>query len=111
VYSETPQPQRTSLKRPFIQLVEFLHHGNTQIRQIGTVPKIIQDVRALLIMGFYVVATENLVPYSETQPQIFKIGQLTPVKDLKVLVKDYAVCRSSIAIAFANDITLTCLPL
>lgn len=58
-------------------------------------------------MGFYIVATENLVPYSKTQPQIFKTGQLTPVKDLKVLVKDYAVCRSSIAITFANETTLT----
>ncbi|KAL8996057.1 MAG: hypothetical protein Q9169_004333 [Polycauliona sp. 2 TL-2023] len=51
------------------KLVEFLHHGNTQIRQI---------------------ATENLIPYSKTQPAIFKTGQLTPIKDLKLLVKDYA---------------------
>ncbi|KAL8968566.1 MAG: hypothetical protein Q9197_004808 [Variospora fuerteventurae] len=52
------------------ELVEFLHHGNTQIRQI---------------------AAENLVPYSKTQPSIFKHDQLTPIKDLKLLVKDYAV--------------------
>ncbi|KAL8986570.1 MAG: hypothetical protein Q9177_004154, partial [Variospora cf. flavescens] len=51
------------------ELVGFLHHGNTQIRQI---------------------AAENLVPYSKTQPSIFKNGQLTPIKDLKLLVKDYA---------------------
>ena len=43
-------------------------------------------------MGFSSPAAENLVPYSKTQPQIFKTGQLTPVKDLKVLIKDYAVC-------------------
>ncbi|KAI4115322.1 MAG: hypothetical protein LQ341_007742 [Variospora aurantia] len=57
------------------ELVEFLHHGNTQIRQI---------------------AAENLVPYSKTQPSIFKNGQLTPIKDLKLLVKDYAVCRKGL---------------
>ncbi|KAI4120441.1 MAG: hypothetical protein LQ347_007093, partial [Umbilicaria vellea] len=34
-------------------------------------------------------SVENLVPYSEKEPSIFKIGQLTPVKDLKLLVKDY----------------------
>ncbi|KAK4993604.1 Protein hgh1 [Elasticomyces elasticus] len=50
------------------ELVEFLHHGNTQIRQI---------------------AAENLVGYSIVQPSIFKAEQLTPVKDLKLLVKDY----------------------
>lgn len=57
------------------------------------------------------IATENLVVYSKTQPQVFKTGQLTPVKDLKVLVKDYAVCRSSISVFLANDNTLICLPL
>ncbi|TKA60881.1 hypothetical protein B0A49_10466 [Cryomyces minteri] len=51
------------------ELVEFLHHGNTQIRQI---------------------AVENLVGYSMAQPAIFKAGQLIAVKDLKLLVKDYA---------------------
>lgn len=38
-------------------------------------------------------ATENLVSYSKTQPAIFKTGQLSPVRDLKLLVKDYSVCR------------------
>ncbi|CAD6565203.1 MAG: hypothetical protein ASARMPRED_006509 [Alectoria sarmentosa] len=51
------------------ELVEFLHHGNTRIRQ---------------------TAAENLLPYSKTQPAIFKVAQLRPVKDLKLLVKDYA---------------------
>ena len=50
------------------ELVEFLHHGNTQIRQ---------------------VATEHLVGYSATHTSLFKREQLTPVKDLKLLVKDY----------------------
>lgn len=36
-------------------------------------------------------ATENLVQYSKTQPSIFKNAQLTPVKDLKLLIRDYAV--------------------
>lgn len=57
------------------------------------------------------IATENLVVYSKTQPQIFKTGQLTPIKDLKVLVKDYAVCRSSISVFLTNDNILICLPL
>lgn len=51
------------------ELVGFLHHGNTQIRQI---------------------AAENLVPYSKTQPVIFKTEKYTPVKDLKLLVRDYS---------------------
>ncbi|GAB7355559.1 hypothetical protein MBLNU459_g6033t1 [Dothideomycetes sp. NU459] len=49
-------------------LVEFLHHGNTQIRQI---------------------AVENLVAFSTAQPSLFKHQKLTPVTDLKLLVKDY----------------------
>ncbi|KAF2205983.1 DUF383-domain-containing protein [Delitschia confertaspora ATCC 74209] len=51
------------------ELVEFLHHGNTQIRQ---------------------VAAEHLVGYSQTHVTLFKREDLTPVKDLKLLVKDYA---------------------
>ncbi|KAL9096719.1 MAG: hypothetical protein Q9165_001207 [Trypethelium subeluteriae] len=35
------------------------------------------------------LAVENLVGYSTVQPDIFKAGQLTPVKDLKLLIKDY----------------------
>ncbi|KAF2262441.1 DNA-binding protein-like protein HGH1 [Lojkania enalia] len=51
------------------ELVEFLHHGNTQIRQ---------------------VAAEHLVGYSQSHTSLFKRNQLEPVKDLKLLVKDYA---------------------
>ncbi|KAG9202717.1 hypothetical protein G6514_003969 [Epicoccum nigrum] len=51
------------------ELVEFLHHGNTQIRQ---------------------VAAEHLVGYSQADVPLFKRNQLEPVKDLKLLVKDYA---------------------
>ncbi|KAF4237329.1 hypothetical protein CNMCM6457_001234 [Aspergillus fumigatiaffinis] len=53
---------------PWIQLVEFLHHGNTQIRQI---------------------ACENLVGFSTAQSDLFKRHQLLPVRDLKLLVRDY----------------------
>ncbi|KAI1618861.1 hypothetical protein EDD36DRAFT_427336 [Exophiala viscosa] len=49
------------------ELVEFLHHGNTQIRQ---------------------VACEHLLGHSE-DPAIFKKPQLVPVQDLKLLVRDY----------------------
>ncbi|KAK5697957.1 Protein hgh1 [Elasticomyces elasticus] len=51
------------------ELVEFLHHGNTTIRQ---------------------TAAEHLVGYSTAQPSLFKRNQLEPVRDLKLLVKDYA---------------------
>jgi hypothetical protein len=34
-------------------------------------------------------AAENLVGYSTTQPNLFKRNQLEPIKDLKLLVKDY----------------------
>jgi len=50
--------------------VGFIAHGNPQIRQ---------------------VALENLVPYSTTQPSLFKADQLLPVKNLKVLVRDHPV--------------------
>ncbi|KAI9785403.1 MAG: hypothetical protein M1816_000418 [Peltula sp. TS41687] len=51
------------------ELVEFLHHGNPQIRQI---------------------AISKLAEYSLSQPEIFKVAQMRPIKDLKLLVKDYA---------------------
>ncbi|KAH7088339.1 hypothetical protein FB567DRAFT_591744 [Paraphoma chrysanthemicola] len=51
------------------ELVEFLHHGNTQIRQ---------------------TAAEHLVGYSQSHVTLFKRNQLEPIKDLKLLVKDYA---------------------
>ncbi|EEQ86104.2 DNA-binding protein HGH1 [Blastomyces dermatitidis ER-3] len=51
------------------ELVEFLHHGNSQIRQI---------------------ACENLLGYSISQHALFKVHQLLPVRDLKLLVRDYA---------------------
>ncbi|RMZ80805.1 hypothetical protein DV737_g2824, partial [Chaetothyriales sp. CBS 132003] len=50
------------------ELVEFLHHGNTQIRQI---------------------ACEHLVGYSSSNAAIFKKHQLAPITDLKLLVRDY----------------------
>jgi hypothetical protein len=58
------------IRSNIIQLVDFIHHGNTPIRQL---------------------AVENLVPYSLSQPSIFKKDQLLPIRDLKLLVRDYAV--------------------
>ncbi|KIW48279.1 uncharacterized protein PV06_00884 [Exophiala oligosperma] len=49
------------------ELVEFLHHGNTQIRQL---------------------ACEHLVGHS-SDPAVFKNPQLVPIQDLKLLVRDY----------------------
>ena len=34
-------------------------------------------------------AAENLVGYSTAQPSLFKRNQLEPVRDLKLLIKDY----------------------
>ncbi|KUJ07414.1 DNA-binding protein-like protein HGH1 [Mollisia scopiformis] len=60
------------------ELVEFISHGNTQIRQL---------------------AVENLVPYSLSQPTVFKTNQLLPIKDLKLLVRDYKqIARDAITI-------------
>ncbi|KAI9818681.1 MAG: hypothetical protein M1832_004156 [Thelocarpon impressellum] len=49
------------------ELVEFLHHPNPQLRQI---------------------AIENLEGYSLSQPAIFRTADFTPIKDLKLLVRD-----------------------
>jgi hypothetical protein len=37
------------------------------------------------------LAIENLVPYSTEQPDIFKADQLTPIKNLKILIRDHPV--------------------
>ncbi|KAM0463969.1 hypothetical protein ACHAO4_000694 [Trichoderma viride] len=50
------------------ELVGFIAHPNPQIR---------------------VVATENLVPYSLSDPAIFKTEELKPVQHLKFLVRDH----------------------
>ncbi|PSK55881.1 Protein HGH1 [Elsinoe australis] len=50
------------------ELVEFLHHGNTQIRQI---------------------AAENLLGFSTAKQDLFKRNQSEPIRDLKLLIKDY----------------------
>ncbi|KAK3307031.1 uncharacterized protein B0T15DRAFT_395987 [Chaetomium strumarium] len=50
------------------ELVGFIGHPNPQIRKL---------------------ATENLVPYSTSQPSIFKSEELLPVKHLKFLINDH----------------------
>ncbi|KAG9241166.1 DNA-binding protein-like protein HGH1 [Calycina marina] len=50
------------------ELVEFVSHGNTEVRKI---------------------AVEHLVPYSISNPLVFQTNQLQPVTDLKLLVRDY----------------------
>ncbi|KAK5939877.1 Protein hgh1 [Knufia obscura] len=52
------------------ELIEFLHHGNTQIRS---------------------VATQHLVPYSTSHDHtsLWKRQQNEPLKDLKLLIRDY----------------------
>jgi hypothetical protein len=49
------------------------------------------------------IAVENLVPYSLSQPTIFKAQQLKPVIDLKLLVRDYEV-RGSRSWAWLADV-------
>lgn len=82
--------KHTDLKH---QLVEFLHHGNTQIRQIGTKYISTPHLERIDFSNDY-TAAENLVGYSASQPSLFKRNQLEPVKDLKLLVKDYAPIAS-----------------
>ncbi|KAL5594717.1 hypothetical protein BROUX41_001632 [Berkeleyomyces rouxiae] len=49
------------------ELVGFISHPNPQIRQL---------------------AVENLVPYSLSQPEIFKVNDCQPLKFLKILTRD-----------------------
>jgi len=52
------------------------------------------------------VAVEHLVGYSTAQPSLFKRNQLEPVKDLKILVKDYTpIAHNAITILIniSND--------
>ncbi|KAI9836054.1 MAG: hypothetical protein M1819_001665 [Sarea resinae] len=63
------------------ELVEFLHHGNTQIRQL---------------------AAENVLPYTTSQPSLFKRDQLLPIRDLKLLVKDYTPISKNALTALIN---------
>ncbi|KAJ6447084.1 DNA-binding protein hgh1 protein [Purpureocillium lavendulum] len=51
-----------------VQLVGFIAHANPQIR---------------------LAATENLVPYSTSEPEVFKSEGLQPIKNLKLLIKDH----------------------
>lgn len=37
------------------------------------------------------LATENLVPFSASQPALFKTDELTPIKHLKFLIRDHPV--------------------
>ncbi|BCS25580.1 protein HGH1 [Aspergillus puulaauensis] len=69
------------MKTELDELVEFLHHGNTQIRQI---------------------ACENLVGYSTSKPEIFKCHQLLPIQDLKLLVRDYTPIASNALTILVN---------
>lgn len=82
------------------QLVEFLHHGNTPIRQIGKQDAFIRrsvqqtDLTCAVWVMLVLInssACEHLVGHS-SDPAIFKKPQLVPVQDLKLLAKDYPVC-------------------
>lgn len=48
------------------------------------------------------LACENLVGFSTTQPSLFKRQQLLPVRDLKLLARDYTVCIFQGFIGFGN---------
>ncbi|KAL8762914.1 MAG: hypothetical protein Q9194_007459, partial [Teloschistes cf. exilis] len=55
-----------------------------------------------LLTSTSTIAVENLVPYSKTQPSIFKTAQLTPIKDLKLLVKDYPPIAKNVLTILIN---------
>ncbi|KAI4202146.1 MAG: hypothetical protein LQ350_002813 [Teloschistes chrysophthalmus] len=59
------------------------------LRSLAISQKYIESLPEPSLTGTSQPAAENLVPYSKTQPSIFKTAQLTPIKDLKLLVKDY----------------------
>lgn len=63
------------------ELVEFLHHGNSQIRQI---------------------AAEHVVPYSTSNTALFKYHQLEPVRDLKLLIRDYTPIATNALTTLTN---------
>lgn len=47
-------------------------------------------------------AVENLVGYSAQDAKIFKINQLEPIKDLKLLVKDYSPIAKNVVTMLVN---------
>ncbi|KAL2863100.1 protein HGH1 [Aspergillus lucknowensis] len=73
--------EKSSMKTELDELVEFLHHGNAQIRQI---------------------ACENLVGYSTSNLEIFKRDQMLPIRDLKLLVLDYTPIASNVLTMLIN---------
>ena len=48
------------------------------------------------------IAAENLVGYSSAQPNLFKRNQLEPIKDLKLLIKDYAPIAKNALMILVN---------
>ncbi|KAI1877163.1 uncharacterized protein JN550_001235 [Neoarthrinium moseri] len=63
------------------ELVGFIANPNPQIR---------------------LLATENLVPYSTSEPSIFKVENLQPVKNLKLLVKDHPKIAEHVVTILVN---------
>jgi len=47
-------------------------------------------------------AVENLVGYSAQDSKIFKVNQLEPIKDLKLLVKDYSPIAKNVVTMLVN---------
>ena len=69
--------------------MEFLHHGNTEIRQIGTISDQPPRHNTTYVLTT-TTAAENLVGYSTAQPSLFKYNNLEPIKDLRLLIRGYA---------------------
>lgn len=56
---------------PWIKLIGFVSHPNAQVR---------------------LAANEAAVPYSLSDPAVFKVNDHLPVRNLKVLLRDHPVC-------------------
>lgn len=56
---------------PWLKLIGFVSHPNAQLR---------------------LAAIEAAVPYSLSDPAVFKANDLLPVRNLKVLLRDHPVC-------------------
>lgn len=54
-----------------MKLIGFVSHPNAQVR---------------------LAAIEAAVPYSLSHPAVFKVNDLLPVRNLKVLLRDHPVC-------------------
>ncbi len=90
----TLQLSNTSLHRIWLCCSKCPRNSKRLVAHHGLLSRL---TRTAKLLGFIanenpqirLLAVEHLVPYSTTQPSIFKSNQLQPVKHLKFLVRDH----------------------